>query len=550
MTDISALEGYAGQLSEAAAQAKAASAKQAQYVEGGAHLDVETEGGMVPTLAKQARLADEKIDAALIDVAARMAGAMVFDSTAAGLAAVPANGYFSVPSASSAEYLVLYKKEGGAAVEKSRYPSAMAVKALQDDPQRPRAQTVINLVEALFAGIFDEDGNGCWLQARASDGGPTEWAMTLLRARLGTLLKSYPGMLFAVVDADDNLTDWALRDTDGQVPDWIIERWAGRMAPLLVELLGLNVPKEPDIILPQVRGSTSAILGTDTYLRDGELLPMLPNMQQWAGWGSSTIAQFAEMTALAAEFGATYYNGGQGSEWSTHGAARLGSIPALLTVPTGSIPAEAGYVLPVTCSNVQGVSYFRSTVGYLNGVEGTLKGIVGGFTFTRAVAGQVVTVTGQMPFVPKDGPLQRAAVTFLNLGKNNVQSGQPAEEVIKHTDLSFAWLAPFVKRVIVMGQFVNVGTPAGSLIATRLAAINKHCAQRYGRQFFDLGGYLTDVQIWADTGVTPTAADLEQQAIGNLPPSLATSDGAHMLPVARAAVALKLKAMVQSLGWY
>ena len=79
MTDISALEGYAGQMSEAAARAKA-----------------------VPTLAKQARLADEKIDAALIDVAARMAGAMVFDSTAAGLAAVPANGYFSVPSARSA----------------------------------------------------------------------------------------------------------------------------------------------------------------------------------------------------------------------------------------------------------------------------------------------------------------------------------------------------------------------------------------------------------------------------------------------------------------
>lgn len=133
MTDISALEGYAGQLSEAAAQAKSASAKQALYVEGDAQQDVDTEGGLVPTLAKQARLADEKIDAALVDVAARMAGAMVFDTVAAGLAAVPANGFFSVPSALSTEYLILYKKVDGAAVEKSRYPSKAAVDKIQPE---------------------------------------------------------------------------------------------------------------------------------------------------------------------------------------------------------------------------------------------------------------------------------------------------------------------------------------------------------------------------------------------------------------------------------
>ncbi len=458
--------------------------------------------------------------------------------------------YFSVASPTADRVLVFYRNQSGTAVERGGYPSLEALQEVLNDPQRPRAQSVAGMEEEWLAGFIDNDENQTWLGARRLDGGPTEWAMKLLRERLGTLLKSFPGMLFAVVDADDNLTDWALRDTDGQVPDWVIERWAGRMAPLLVDLLGLNALKQPSTVLPQVQGTTSAILGTDTYLREGELLPVLPNMQQWAGWGSSTIAQFAEMTALAAEFGATYYNGGQGSEWSTHGAARLGSIPALLTVPTGSIPAEAGYVLPVTCSNVQGATYFRSTVGYLNGVEGTLKGIVGGFTFTRAVAGEAVTVTGEMPFVPKDGPLQRAAVTFLNLGKNNLQSGQPAEEVIEHTDRSFAWLAPIVKRVIVMGQFANVGTDANSLVATRLAAVNKHCAQRYGRQFFDLGGYLTSAQIWTDTSVTPTAADLEQQAIGNIPPSLAAGDGAHMLPVARAAVALKIKAQVLSLGWY
>jgi len=59
MTDISALEAYAGQLSEAAAQSKAASSKQHEYVHGDSTTDVLTESGLVPSLAKQARLSAE-----------------------------------------------------------------------------------------------------------------------------------------------------------------------------------------------------------------------------------------------------------------------------------------------------------------------------------------------------------------------------------------------------------------------------------------------------------------------------------------------------------
>ncbi len=56
MTDISALEAYAGQLSEAAVKSGAASAKQHEYVHGDDQTDVYTEFGPVPCLAKQARL--------------------------------------------------------------------------------------------------------------------------------------------------------------------------------------------------------------------------------------------------------------------------------------------------------------------------------------------------------------------------------------------------------------------------------------------------------------------------------------------------------------
>ena len=132
MTDISALEVYAGELSEAAAQARAASQVQHDYVHGDSVTDVPTESGPLATLAKQAVQAQDKVSAALIDVALQMAGAMTYTTTAAGLAGTVNDGYFSVPSADSNEYLILYQNAAGVAVEKKRYPSAQAVAAFKD----------------------------------------------------------------------------------------------------------------------------------------------------------------------------------------------------------------------------------------------------------------------------------------------------------------------------------------------------------------------------------------------------------------------------------
>lgn len=60
MTDISALEAYAGQLSEAASRSNAASVKNHAYIHTDDQSDVDTESGPVPSIAKQARLSREK----------------------------------------------------------------------------------------------------------------------------------------------------------------------------------------------------------------------------------------------------------------------------------------------------------------------------------------------------------------------------------------------------------------------------------------------------------------------------------------------------------
>lgn len=55
----------------------------------------------------------------------------VYATTAAGLAATSSGEYFSVPSADSAEYLILYLNSSGTAVEQKRYPSVAALTELQ-----------------------------------------------------------------------------------------------------------------------------------------------------------------------------------------------------------------------------------------------------------------------------------------------------------------------------------------------------------------------------------------------------------------------------------
>lgn len=69
-------------------------------------------------------------------------------------------------------------------------------------------------------------------------------------------------------------------------------------------------------------------------------------------------------------------------------------------------------------------------------------------------------------------------------------------------------------------------------------------------QFFDISGYLTSSEVWKDTGIVPAQVDLDQQAVGNIPPALTFDNAAHMNNATRAAVLAKLKDLVQHLRWY
>lgn len=110
MTDISALEAYAGQLSGAAALSVAAAAKQHEYINGGALVDVVTESGPVPTLAKQARLHSEAIPDAVADLSQLMADGKIHNDEAAGRAVVANGVYYYARSATDTASRTLWRR--------------------------------------------------------------------------------------------------------------------------------------------------------------------------------------------------------------------------------------------------------------------------------------------------------------------------------------------------------------------------------------------------------------------------------------------------------
>lgn len=80
----------------------------------------------------------------------------VYATTAAGLAATTTGKYFSVPSADSAEYLILYQNSSGSAVEVKRYPSTAKTDPIQLSAIQGYAFAVSDAVGRVSAGVKDD----------------------------------------------------------------------------------------------------------------------------------------------------------------------------------------------------------------------------------------------------------------------------------------------------------------------------------------------------------------------------------------------------------
>lgn len=397
-----------------------------------------------------------------------------------------------------------------------------------DDPRLPG----FGRSEGRLGVLRDSDGYETWLGARSSDGGPTDHAMRHLEKRTGLALRDVAGFLLALRDSEGYLTDLSIRASDGQFADFVVDRLRTR------------------ILAGGAAGAGRQYADT-VYTPGSDIFPVAADSTRAAGFGSSTMEGIDPFLGqMFAKHGVSYYAGGKGGEHAQHIAARMGAVPALVTVDGGQVPASGP--VAVTTSNMVLARALRPYTGTLAGIPGELAFREGSpitYTFTRTAAGPARPIPADTPFIP-DAGAYRDAVQIINIGKNNIGGANADAVVIKLTDACFDWLAPLAKRCLVVGHFINTGTPADAVQRDQITAINAAAKARYGRLYIDLSAYLTGKQVWTDTGITPTAEDLAEQALGNKPPSL-SRDAAHMNNAAGAAAVTALfEPRLKELRWY
>lgn len=271
--------------------------------------------------------------------------------------------------------------------------------------------------------------------------------------------------------------------------------------------------------------------------------------------GSSTMAGMGTRLQAALTLrgvDGTFNRTAVGSWQASHIAAAVGTRP--LVAEAFTIPASGAVtVKPTNMNEGNNTTAAIAVPGYFAGVIGMLASPAGQseWTFTRDAAGSAVTVPAGTPFLPSVPGPRRRALALVNFGKNTLTAtatGWDAQRCIQMTESIDEYLGGADGRVLIVGHFVNTTTPAQSTTRARTKTYNDYCRERFGDRFVDLGAYLTGTQVWADTGLTPTADDTTEQGLGNKPPSL-SSDNGHLNAAGYDAAVALLMARVDALGW-
>ena len=279
----------------------------------------------------------------------------------------------------------------------------------------------------------------------------------------------------------------------------------------------------------------------------GDMVPAEARRRVWAGWGSSSMVRYAPyLAALGAEVGATYYDGGGGGQMNNNILARMGIEPVQITFPSNTVPASGTVAVGSNISNDA-----MTIEGYLDTeprIYGTLSGSGTSRTFTRSVSGLAVAVPVGVEMLPTTD--YRDAVLFLMLGKNDLNSGRPLDDIVRGNRLAVDWAAPVFKRALVIGLQPQMDDMPGSSDWTLTMEVRAYEAARYGKFYVDVIGYLLSEKVWTDTGWAKSSQDLADIAAGKVPSSF-FSDNLHMTPIVHAAITTHLiRPQLIELDWF
>ncbi len=213
-------------------------------------------------------------------------------------------------------------------------------------------------------------------------------------------------------------------------------------------------------------------------------------------------------------------NYGVPSDTSELIAMRQGALPVYVmptTIPAGvekvqiTLVDDYGAEAEIGVYGYQGVN--EVTIG---GVKGKLEG-VGTYYFTRSEAGEEVNITEPTRIIThamEDRGSNDILVLFI--GSNNF-----------YTPADMPELFDIQRRMIEYSgckDYIVVGFTAACMMP-EIGTLNNMLREQYGDRFVDVREYLIGDAL-ADHGITPTAADYADLAVGEIPYSL-RSDNCH-----------------------
>jgi hypothetical protein len=348
------------------------------------------------------------------------------------------------------------------------------------------------------------------------------------------------GMLFAVTGTDDRRT-WVEIGPDGKPTT--------RSTSLIGAAVGI-VDTPLDSGQPfAVVDKNDRILFTPTDAV-GYTKPQLPT-DDWAHWGDSMTYNGAPATGfwtdkMAALTGRSHYNGGVSGQKATDIAARQGGLPALVTVPSNTIPTTGTITLTSIINNPVRVNTALQIWGTLAGVYGYLQeAVVGTQTFTRAADGAAVTCPPKTRFIPDAGQTYRNRTVTIWSGRNNVFDGTTAQQLVASIRAQLDFLGPDVKRAIIISVPSGDGLPATH---ATLAAFNNAISAAFPAQWLDLDSWLKTTDAATAAGITFTSDDNTDIAAGITPRSFRV-DYTHPNAAGATAIAYRVNLEAQNRGW-